>query len=661
MVTLTGTGGVGKTRLAVQAAAEALLDFPDGAWLCELAAASDPDAMLEVVSIALGFTPRQGVTLAQAISEFISAKRLLIVLDNCEHLLDAAAAFAETLLGACPHLRILATSREALDVGGERVVRLRSLAMPDAGASVSEMVNVDAPRLFLDRAESAGVEVSLTEADRPGGRGDLPAPRRDPAGDRAGRSPGGGAQPDRDRGPARRAVPAAHRGRRVAVERHHTLRATVDWSYSLLSPTEQQVFDRLGTFPATFDAAAAEAVAGGEGIAAWDVLDALTSLVAKSMLIADQTAEGSTRYQMLESLRHYARERLDATGLADTSRRLHARHFETVAAEIAAALRSPDQQAASSRVAAELDNFRAAVFWALDSTLDEDGALAIRTIAELAGSIATGDWAGIISWAEQALGRVEDADPRYRGIIVAQASNNAYFRGEFALARRLAADALRLGVVPGCPSPAITFIPAFMYARADDLPALLTTAVAELDRVGASRWDHAHLRASAAAIAALVGNLALAQAEAAQAVELSRHGDFPLYHRCRELRVRSRLVADQTRGRVGHARGEPTRLWPGRTGCRALALVAQLRASRGRIPAAFDALHEAMTIASTNGDRAASAVVVARGIRVLTSAGGGGRGRRSRWHHHQRCPRRTPAPPTSRDRRPRRLARHAQE
>ena len=123
-------------------------------------------------------------------------------------------------------------------------------------------------------------------------------------------------------------------GRRVSVERHHTLRATVDWSYSLLNPTEQGVFDRLGTFPATFDAAAAEAVAGVEGIEAWDVLDALTSLVAKSMLVADQSAEGKTRYQMLESLRHYARERLDATGSADAIRRLHAQHYTTIAAEI---------------------------------------------------------------------------------------------------------------------------------------------------------------------------------------------------------------------------------------------------------------------------------------------------------------------------------------
>jgi len=269
----------------------------------------------------------------------------------------------------------------------------------------------------------------------------------------------------------------------------------------------------------------------------------------------------------------------------------------------------------------ELDNFRAAVLWGLDSTLDEDGAQAVHTIAELVG-VQGASWNGIATWAEQALPRAEDADPRYRSVIVSAASNNAYFRGEFALARRLAGDALRLGVVPGCPAPAFTFIPAFMYARADDLPSLLTSAVAELDRVGASPWDHAQLRSSAAAIAALVGNLALAQAEAAQAIELGRSGDFPLTIIAASYAYG--LAWWQTKPEDALATLEASLRAVHRldvTGCRALALVAQLRASRGRIPAALDALHEAMTIASTNGDRAASAVVVARGIRVLTSAG----------------------------------------
>ena len=417
LVTLTGTGGVGKTRLAVQAAADTLLEFPDGAWLCELAAASDPDSMLEVVAISLGSTPRQGVALAQGIGEFLGSKAMLIVLDNCEHVLDAAADLVEKLLATCPRLRILATSREALDVDGERVVRLRSLAVPDPGATLDEILSADAPRLFIDRAEAAGVEVNLSE---PNGQAVVEICRRLDGIPLA-------IELAAARVVALSPVEIAARlderfrlltgGRRVSVERHHTLRATVDWSYSLLTPTEQAVFDRLGTFPASFDAAAAEAVAADEGIEGWDVLDALTSLVAKSMLVADQSAEGSTRYQMLESLRHYARERLDATGSADTIRRLHARHYASIASEIAELLRGLDELAGRSRLWVEVDNLRAAVFWGLDATREEDGALALRTIAALVGVGSTWGWVGVGSWAQQALGRAEGEDARYRSLI----------------------------------------------------------------------------------------------------------------------------------------------------------------------------------------------------------------------------------------------------
>ena len=147
--------------------------------------------------------------------------------------------------------------------------------------------------------------------------------------------------------------------------------------------------------------------------------------------------------------------------------------------------------AGRSRLWVEVDNLRAAVFWGLDATREEDGALALRTIAALVGVGSTWGWVGFGSWAQQALGRAEGEDARYRSLILAAASHSAYFRGEFALARRLAGDAGRLGVVPGCPVPAIALIPAFMYARAEDLPDLLTTALAELDRVGATAWDFA--------------------------------------------------------------------------------------------------------------------------------------------------------------------------
>ena len=167
LVTLTGTGGVGKTRLAVQAAANLVTGFPDGVWLCELAAAADAVSMLQVVAAALGYIPAPGTALDRGIAEFVGSRRLPVVLDNCEHLLDRVAALAETIVARCPNVAILATSREALDAHGERVIRLRSLPVPQVGATLEQLADCDAARLFLDRAEATGADLTLEDTDGP--------------------------------------------------------------------------------------------------------------------------------------------------------------------------------------------------------------------------------------------------------------------------------------------------------------------------------------------------------------------------------------------------------------------------------------------------------------------------------------------------------------
>src|SRR5262249_54554082 len=191
-------------------------------------------------------------------------------------------------------------------------------------------------------------------------------------------------------------------GRRTGVERHQTLRATVEWSYSLLEPLEALVFDRLGVFAASFDASAAEAVVAGEGLAGWDVLEALASLVTKSMLNDEEGAEGKTRYAMLETLRAYARERLEGSGEADRWRRRHAQHYANFAEEVGPGVRGLDQLDAQTAIRSELDNLRAAVTWALDAQDDTDAELAIRIIAALSthATIVVGD--GVSTWAERA-------------------------------------------------------------------------------------------------------------------------------------------------------------------------------------------------------------------------------------------------------------------
>ncbi len=258
LVTLTGVGGVGKTRLSIQVAAEVLPHYRDGVWLCELAAATDPDSLAQVVASTLGVAQRPGLDLAASILEYLRGRELLVLLDNCEHLLDAAGRLGEGVLRECAGVRILATSREGLGVEGERVVALRSLGVPEQGAGSDAAAASEAVRLFLERAHAAQAEFELDAASV------------EAVGEICRRLDG---IPLAIELAAARVVAMHPReiadhlderfrlltgGRRTAVERHHTLRATVDWSYSLLGPTEQAVFARLGVFAGSFDASAAD-------------------------------------------------------------------------------------------------------------------------------------------------------------------------------------------------------------------------------------------------------------------------------------------------------------------------------------------------------------------------------------------------------------------
>ncbi|MCJ7672425.1 MAG: hypothetical protein MUP67_10350, partial [Acidimicrobiia bacterium] len=342
LVTLIGVGGVGKTRLAAQVAAEVLPRFSDGAWFCELAAAGDAAMLVEAVAATIGARPRPGVSLEASLVEFLRPRALLMVLDNCEHLLDAAGRLAESVLGDCAGVRILATSREALGVDGERLIPVRSLGLPADGDPAMATAS-DAVRLFENRGAAARPGFTIDASNAPSvveicSRLDgIPLAIELAAARLAAMSP---------------AEIAGHLdarfrlltgGRRLAVERHQTLRSAVDWSYALLGDHERAVFDRLGVFVGSFDASAASAVAAVDGIESWDVLDALTSLVSKSMLMAEETSDGTTRYQLLETLRQYARERLDESGGTDSYRRLHAEHYARFTEQAGPALLGPDE------------------------------------------------------------------------------------------------------------------------------------------------------------------------------------------------------------------------------------------------------------------------------------------------------------------------------
>src|SRR5829696_7033520 len=261
LVTLAGTGGVGKTRLAVQVAAELLPQFAGGAWMCELAAADDVDTMTQVVAATLGCVQHPGSTLSESIVSYLRVRDLLLVLDNCEHLLDEAGDLADAIVQGCPGVSVLATSREALDVPGEHVVRVRSLTTPELSDAPDDLLDNASVRLFRDRAGDAGADVTwdarqLTAVGEICRRVDgIPLAIELAAARTVSMNPIDVAGHLDERF---RLLTGKRRGR---IERHQTLRATVEWSYQLLGPDERVVFDRLGVFAGSFDGPAATAVA----------------------------------------------------------------------------------------------------------------------------------------------------------------------------------------------------------------------------------------------------------------------------------------------------------------------------------------------------------------------------------------------------------------
>ena len=320
LVTVVGVGGVGKTRLTLHAAAQMLPSFRDGAWLCELHAADDGETMAQAVLAALRVRPRPGISLADSIVEFLRTRSVLLVLDNCEHLLSAAAALAVDVLRSCRGVRILATSRQPLGVGGEQVFGLRPLSLPPPAASMATVGTSDAVSLFVQRASAARRDFSLSPANvvavgeicrRLDGIPlaiELAAPRV------AALRPAeiAGLLDDRFR--------LLTGGRNDVADRHQTLQATVEWSYAPLSEAERHVFDGLGVFPGSFDAAAAVRVTGAGGLQRWDILDSLTALVGKSMVVEEEGPDQTSRYRLLETMRAFARQHLAAAGEPDRLR-----------------------------------------------------------------------------------------------------------------------------------------------------------------------------------------------------------------------------------------------------------------------------------------------------------------------------------------------------
>jgi predicted ATPase/class 3 adenylate cyclase len=365
-LTLTGVGGIGKTRLALQVAADVLTVFPDGVFMVELGGVSDAAAVDASVAAALLVQQQPGQTITASLLSFLGNKHLLLLLDNCEHLLEPLAQLVSRILGVAPEVRVLATSREALRIDGEQVMTVPSLAVPDESAALEELGTTDAVRLFVDRAHATRSEFMLTDENAAAvtqlcRRLDGVPLAIELAAARV-----------RSMAPNEIAERLDQRfrlltsGTRTAASRHQTLRRAIDWSYDALEVVEQTLLGRLAVCLGGFDLTAAEAIGAGGAIDALDVDDALGRLVDKSLVLATDRG-GVTRYKMLETIREYALERLDATGETSQVRMRHAVHYTDFAERAGSGLKGPQERAWLGRVEDELDNLRAAVMWSLAS------------------------------------------------------------------------------------------------------------------------------------------------------------------------------------------------------------------------------------------------------------------------------------------------------
>ena len=363
VVTVTGVGGVGKTRLALEVGAQLLPRFRDGVWLCELATLGDPGSVPSTIASVLRVEPRRGLPVDLAVAEACRRRQMLLILDNCEHLIDAAASMAELLERTCPDVRVLATSREGLGVSGERILALRSLALPDPGSSVDEATASECVQLFLDRTAAARPGFALTEENV---TATVQVCRRldgiplaiELAAARA-----------RMMSPSEISARLDERfrlltgGSRTTVERHQTLRQAVDWSYDLLDPHEQSLFRQLGVFAGGFTLEAAEAVGSEPGEGGLDAIDGLGQLVDKSLVISDETPAG-TRSRLLETRRQSALARLHHHDETAGARRRHASWVADFVADAALHTHGPDEHRWTRRLLVELENIRVALTWA---------------------------------------------------------------------------------------------------------------------------------------------------------------------------------------------------------------------------------------------------------------------------------------------------------
>ena len=369
LLTLLGMGGLGKTRLSLQVAAQTLQDYLDGAWFLDLAPLSDPALVVGEAARVLDVREEPDRPLIQTLCAHLRGKRLLIVIDNCEHLVHACADMAHAILKAAPNVRMIASSREALRVPGEHAYPILPLPVPKIGDSLETLRESTAVRLFVARAQQHKPSFELNEKEAPAIAELVTRLEGIPLALElaAARVRSLGVADINKRLKDRYKILTG--GDRVLRERQQTLRALVDWSYELLNENEQTMFQRLGVFAGGFDLAAAEEVGGADPLDSMDVLDLLQSMAEKSLVMLDETGE-NMRYRMLETLREYAAEKLEASGERAAIAERHCLHFFALAKQVRDGLMGPDLAESVQRGETEIDNLRAAIALPLSGATD---------------------------------------------------------------------------------------------------------------------------------------------------------------------------------------------------------------------------------------------------------------------------------------------------
>ncbi|HLG69960.1 MAG TPA: AAA family ATPase [Chloroflexota bacterium] len=531
LLTLTGAGGTGKTRLAVELARNVAEDYPGGVRLADLAVLREDTLVLRTVMSAFRIEEERGRPMLSTLIDALRPLRCLLVLDNCEHLLDATAGLAETLLKACPGLRIVATSRESLGVQGEVIWQVHTLATPDPAdlPPLHVLADVDSVQLFAARARAIHPGFALT-ADNAAAVAEvchqldgIPLAIELAAAQLKALSARQIAGHLDDR------FGLLTSGTRTALPRHQTLRALVDWSYGTLSEPERQLFRRLSVFAGGCTLEAIEGVCAGEGIAAEQVVQLLQQLVAKSLVVATEDETGNNRYTLLETLRQYAHEELAAGGELDATQDAHAAYYMHLARSAADELKGAGQLRALAVLDVEHQNLRAVLGTCRRSAAGspERG----RRGLELAEALwwywyVRNHWSEALEWLISLTRAVSNADGDVASRALVKAAWLAWEQGDVATAQRLEAEGGALALETGGDAAvgwssllgAIRLIYIGQHGRA---VAGLEAAVACFERTGLA-WETAISRTFLGGAALFAGDSEQALTELGLALNVMR-------------------------------------------------------------------------------------------------------------------------------------------